>query len=99
MPLICNETGAEGRFIGWHTLGPRGQQLMATNHKNDHETAPPSLPGRPTCLGLGLRVRFTVRRAGGPAGRALATAQGRALAGLLAVLAEVEVGRDREAGT
>jgi hypothetical protein len=95
----CNETGSARRFIGWHTIGPRAQP-MSTNHENDHETAARSLPARPgcpPCPGGGLTVRFTVRRAGGPAGRTRAAAQGRALADLLAVLAEAEVGQDREA--
>lgn len=75
---------------------------MSTNRENDHGAAPPSLPsswsGSPAYPDPGLRVMFTCRRVGGPAGRALAAAQARALADLLAVLAQVEVGQEREAG-
>ncbi len=95
----CNETGAAGRFIGWHTFGLRAA-AMSTNRENDRETppsSPPSPPGRPADPDPHLRVRFTCRQAGGPAGRALAAAQGRAIAGLLDVLADLEVGLDREA--
>jgi len=43
-----------------------------------------------------LRVRCQVRLVGGEAGRALAAAQGRALADLLASVAPVEVGQGEE---
>ena len=43
-----------------------------------------------------LRLRCQVRLVGGEAGRALAAAQGRALADLLASLAPVEVGQGQE---
>ncbi|MHB2022911.1 MAG: hypothetical protein ACYCO3_06245 [Mycobacteriales bacterium] len=43
-----------------------------------------------------LRVRCQVHWVGGEAGRALAAAQGRALADLLAFLAPVEVGQGEE---
>jgi hypothetical protein len=43
-----------------------------------------------------LRVRCQVRLVGGEAGRALAAAQGRALADLLASVVPVEVGRGEE---
>jgi hypothetical protein len=44
----------------------------------------------------GLEVRLHVRLARGEAGRALAAAQGRALAALLASLADPEVGQGEE---
>ena len=43
-----------------------------------------------------LAVRGQLRLVGGEAGRALAAAQGRALAALLASLGDVEVGQDEE---
>lgn len=43
-----------------------------------------------------LAVRCQVRQVGGEGGRALAAAQGRALAALLASLADVEVGQGKE---
>ena len=43
-----------------------------------------------------LAVRGQLRLVGGEAGRALAAAQGRALAGLLASLGETEVGQGEE---
>jgi len=43
-----------------------------------------------------LAVRGQLRLVGGEAGRALAAAQGRALAGLLASLGDVEVGQGKE---
>lgn len=43
-----------------------------------------------------LFVHWPLRLVGGEAGRAVAAAQGRALAALLATLAEVEVGQDEE---
>jgi len=43
-----------------------------------------------------LTVRCQVRLVGGEGGRALAAAQGRALAALLATLADVEVGQGEE---
>jgi len=48
-----------------------------------------------------LALRVELRLVGGAAGRALAAAQGRALRGLLEVLAETEVGQetDHERGT
>ena len=49
--------------------------------------------GRPD---VPLFVRWRVRLVGGEAGRAVSTAQGRALAALLATLAEVEVGQGEE---
>ena len=50
-------------------------------------------PGRG---GHPLTVRGQLRLVGGEAGRALAAAQGRALAALLASLGEVEVGQGEE---
>jgi hypothetical protein len=53
-------------------------------------------PAEPAQAGAPLAVRCHVRLVGGEAGRALAATQGRALAGLLASLGEVEVGQDEE---
>jgi hypothetical protein len=55
-------------------------------------------PGSPDPAPTGsvLTIRCQVRLVGGEAGRALAAAQGRALAAILATLAEVEVGKGEE---
>jgi hypothetical protein len=50
----------------------------------------------PATSGSALTVRCQVRLVGGEAGRALAAAQGRALAALLASLGDVEVGQGKE---
>ena len=57
------------------------------------EPEPASEPGRG---GHPLTLRGQLRLVGGEAGRALAAAQGRALAALLASLGDVEVGQGEE---
>lgn len=53
-------------------------------------------PGDSAPSSTALAVRCQIRLVGGEAGRALAAAQGRALADLLASLAETEVGQGEE---
>ena len=53
-------------------------------------------PSEPAPDGKSLAVRCQVRLVVGEAGRALAAAQGRALADLLASIAETEVGQGEE---
>jgi hypothetical protein len=54
------------------------------------------IPAPPGGAGNSLSVTLRVRLVGGEAGRAIAAAQGRALAALLASLAEAEVGQGEE---
>jgi len=77
----------------------------ATSHgaelEHRHRLARPSPPGPELVSEPGrgehpLTVRGQLRLVGGEAGRALAAAQGRALATLLASLGDVEVGQDEE---
>jgi hypothetical protein len=53
-------------------------------------------PSEPAPDGKSLSVRGHIRLVPGEAGRALAAAQGRALAALLASIAETEVGQGEE---
>ena len=53
-------------------------------------------PCEPAPDGKALAVRCHIRLVAGEAGRALAAAQGRALADLLASIAETEVGQGEE---
>jgi len=78
----------------------------ATSHgaelEHRHRPARPSPPGpepasEPGRGGHPLAVRGQLRFVGGEAGRALAAAQGRVLAALLASLGDVEVGQGKEA--
>lgn len=57
---------------------------------------PPHGHAEPVPAGAALGVRYEVRLVDGEAGRALAAAQGKALAALLATLAETEVGQGEE---
>jgi hypothetical protein len=77
----------------------------ATSHGGElehrHRLARPSPPGPELVSEPGrgehpLAVRGRLRLAGGEAGRALAAAQGRALAALLASLAGTEVGQGED---
>jgi len=77
----------------------------ATSHgaelEHRHRPARPSPPGPEPASEPGrgehpLAVRGQLRLVGGEAGRALAAAQGRVLAALLASLGDVEVGQDEE---
>jgi hypothetical protein len=77
----------------------------ATSHgaelEHRHPPGRPSPPGPEPVSEPGrgehpLAVRGQLRLVGGEAGRALAAAQGRALAVLLASLRDVEVGQDEE---
>jgi len=77
----------------------------ATSHgaelEHRHRLARPSPPGPEPASEPGrgehpLAVRGQLRFVGGEAGRALAAAQGKALAALLASLGDVEVGQGEE---
>ena len=77
----------------------------ATTHgaelEHRHRPTRPSPPGPEPASELGrgehpLTVRGRLRLVGGEAGGALAAAQGRALADLLASLGDVEVGQGKE---
>ena len=79
-----NERAPQSRPPGGGREAPRGLVAAA--------------PAGQTCptSELPLQVRCQIHLLGGEAGRALAAAQGRALADLLAFLAEVEVGQGQE---
>jgi hypothetical protein len=73
----------------------------AAELEHRHPLACPSPPGPEPVSDPGrgehpLAVRGQLRLVGGEAGQALAAAQGKALAGLLASLGDVEVGKGEE---
>lgn len=71
---------------------------MADTHLEHHTPDPGdhNRSGPGSNAGHPLVVRVQIRLLSSPAGRALAAAQGRALADLLASLAETEVGQGEE---
>jgi hypothetical protein len=81
-----------------HRRHPRGEDRSDGPSTEQGECQVPDHPRRPRGddRATSLAVRFEVRLVAGDAGRALAAAQGRALAGLLASLGDVEVGQDEE---
>lgn len=85
---------SEGRPSAVH------HQPQPTGGPNRSVPEPATAPGWSTAgddrAAGALGARVTVRRVGGEAGRALAAAQGRALAALLEVLARMEVGQGEE---
>jgi hypothetical protein len=68
------------------------RRLAMTEVCTRHAPEPPD----PAPTGSALTIRCQVRLVGGEAGRALAAAQGKALAALLASLGDVEVGQGKE---
>ena len=77
---------------------PRGPARSDGPSTEQGECQVPDHPRRPRGddRATSLAVRFEVRLVAGDAGRALAAAQGRALAALLASLVDMEVGQGEE---
>ena len=75
---------------------PRRHTARRTFRPQHSRTVHPAPNAEPEGTSNPLAVRCQVRLVGGEGGRALAGAQGRALAALLATLAEVEVGQGEE---
>ena len=75
---------------------PRRHTARQTVHPQHRQTVHPAPSAEPEGSDHALAVRCQVHLVGGDAGRAQAAAQGRALAALLATLAEVEVGQGEE---
>ena len=84
--MTNNRSSAAGRATEIEHRHALGQPVQT-------DPAPVCEPGRGEHP---LAVRGQLRLVGGEAGRALAAAQGRALATLLASLADVEVGQGEE---
>lgn len=68
------------------------RRLATTEACTRHAPGPPDPAPSGSVLTIGCQVRLV----GGEAGRALAAAQGKALAPLLASVGEVEVGQGKE---
>ena len=84
--MTNNRSSAAGRATEIEHRHPPGRPVQT-------DPAPVCEPGRGEHP---LAVRGQLRLVGGEAGRALAAAQGRALAALLASLGDVEVGQGKE---
>ena len=84
--MTNNRPSSAGRATEIEHRHPPGRPVQT-------DPAPVCEPGRGEHP---LAVRGQLRLVGGEAGRALAAAQGRALAALLATLAETEVGQGKE---
>lgn len=72
---------------------PTARRTFRPEHRRSVHPVPSA---EPESTSNPLAVRCQVHLVGGEAGRALAAAQGRALAALLATLADVEVGQGEE---